>query len=202
MPDLLHGRVLGLPTPLVGGAVLIAGGGLYYYRRKQSQAAAAAAAQAAAAAPPPGQSSGTQLSALDTVLLQQEQIAFGQEDYVLGALLGLVGTGQGSGTTPAPPGGPPLSTGTPAATTPAQTSTNQVAVANKGNYDVLGQISGATGSGTYTGYNVSGGSPVYAFVGGQWVQGYNPKTLPFGTELATPSEYAGMITGPVVTEQL
>jgi hypothetical protein len=64
---------------------------------------------------------------------------------------------------------------------------------------ILGTITGAGGQ--YTGENVSGGAPVYALIDGMWRQGFNAKTLPVGTPLATLTTFLGNI-GNYATESL
>lgn len=51
----------------------------------------------------------------------------------------------------------------------------------------------------FTGHNVGGGAPVYAIVGNQAVQGFNPSTLPAGTRLATLQKFQSYIA-PATTK--
>ena len=67
--------------------------------------------------------------------------------------------------------------------------------------DILGTITGRGGQ--FTGGNVAGGAPVYAYINGTWQQDYNSKTLPIGTPLATPTTFQGnIVPGATVTEIL
>jgi hypothetical protein len=67
-------------------------------------------------------------------------------------------------------------------------------------YVPLGQISAP--GGMFTGENVGGGAPVYAFMGGQYQQDFNSATLPVGTVLATPSNFSQYIAPGTVTEKV
>jgi hypothetical protein len=65
---------------------------------------------------------------------------------------------------------------------------------------VIGSITGPGGQ--FTGQNVAGGVPVYAFVNGQWVQGYNAQQLPTGTPLATLQSFSQYEVAGTVTESI
>ena len=64
----------------------------------------------------------------------------------------------------------------------------------------IGQISGSGGQ--YTGENVRGGAPVYAYMNGAWVQGFDAAQLHKGTPLATPLSNVAQIVRGTVTEAL
>lgn len=166
--------------------VVVGGGALAYItwkRNKAAQAAAAAAstnqgATTAALTPTPA---GTYDPNADTSAL-------------LGYLTGLAG-----------PGSVPASSGTTTTGTP---TTSPQFTQVQGNGDAGNQLLDVVGSivqpSTYQGFNVAGGAPVYANIGGQWKIGVPAAQIPVGTALATPVANQGQInvTGGTVTEQL
>lgn len=97
----------------------------------------------------------------------------------------------------------PLTTST-SGITPPGTPQGPTSVAGNGdagnqNLYVVGTI---TQPGTFTGYNVTGGAPVFANVNGTWKIGLPGSAIPVGSQLATPS-YANINTGAgQVTERI
>jgi hypothetical protein len=147
----------------------------FLYRRNQASKAAAATPAANAYTPVPS-----------------TQAVSGQE---LGTLLSYITQAQGQ---PAQVVAAPSST---------STTGGQFATA-VGNGQAGGQLLDIIGSivapSTYSGYNVTGGAPVYANVGGQWKLGVPASQLPVGTQLATPVASAANINtaAGVTTEPL
>ena len=148
----------------------------FLYRRSQASKAAAATPAAANALTP----------------VPSTQAVSGQE---LGTLLSYITQAQGQ---------PSQVVAAPASTS---TTGGQFATA-VGNGQAGGQLLDIVGSivapSTYSGYNVTGGAPVYANVGGQWKLGVPASQLPVGTQLATPVASAGNIntSAGVTTERL
>lgn len=126
----------------------------------------------------------------------------------LQALQSGAGGGFGTGTTSNPPpsitvnvsGAGGTSTGQGGGTPAPRFSTAT------GNADAAGNILDILGiaqpNGSYTGYNVGGGAPVYALVGGQWKINTQPSQWGPNTELATPQQYAYEISQGTTTEHL
>lgn len=71
---------------------------------------------------------------------------------------------------------------------------------NGSSFDTIGTITQA--GGIYTGYNVGGGAPTYAYVNGQWVQDFNANTLPVGTPIAVPTSFQQYVYGSMTTEPI
>jgi hypothetical protein len=67
---------------------------------------------------------------------------------------------------------------------------------NPGDYTKIGTIT----NGAYTGENVSGGVPVYANVFGGFVQDFQSKSLPSGTDIYIPTQFVAYEGNPVVNK--
>lgn len=65
---------------------------------------------------------------------------------------------------------------------------------------LLGKITGKGGQ--YTGHEVTGGAPVYAYYGGGWHQNFTPANLAVGTQLATLAPYQRNVTKGTDTRKL
>jgi hypothetical protein len=76
----------------------------------------------------------------------------------------------------------------------AKTVTFQQLQGEPGAYTPIGYYGGPNGT-DFVGANVTGGAPVYAGIFGGLAQGFNPTSLPEGTELYIPSQYKGNEVG-------
>lgn len=204
---------------LVGGAAVVV---IAVFLHAKGSTSAPAAAQAQGSTTPPTSAISTgDLASFESAITAQQD-AFLQKIQAGVAATTPSGSGTTTQTSP-PPAVAPVSGGTPtvtpeptptptppATTTPPPTS-EAISPAAVGAYAIvpgpggtglaeLGQITGAGGQ--YTGENVSGGAPVYALVGGSWVQGFDAAQLPPGTRLATPVTNAGQIVPGQTTETL
>jgi hypothetical protein len=150
----------------------------FLYRRNQASKAASSAAPTLQVNPVPAQPA-----------------VSGQD---LSALLGYLTAQQGVPSQPAPVVAAPATTST-GGTNFATAMGN--ADAGSQMLDIIGSI---TAPSTYTGYNVTGGAPVYALINGQWKIGVPAANIPVGTQLATPVGSATAINtaGGTVTERL
>ena len=191
----------GVPLYVYLGVGAIGVAGLWYERRKSAAAAAAAAAASAN-----GSTTGTQ-AASASAPVAAGTYGTGYSDGGIGAdtlaaiLASQAGTTSSTSTTTASTSG--TSSGT---TSTAATPTTLVQAQGNGDagnqlLDILGSITGAN---TFTGYNVSGGAPVYADVNGTWRIGLPASQIPVGSQLATPAAAASSInvSGGQVTEPL
>jgi hypothetical protein len=197
MPEsFLTKKIGGVPGGViaVGGVVVI--GGIWYVRKKN----AAAAAAAAAAAPAAGSTAGTATATTPGATSYGYGNGGGIDSSTLAALLA---SQQNGGSGPTGPAGPTGAAG-PAGPSGGVTFNQQL-----GNGDATGKILDVVGSivgpgGKYTGYNVSGGAPVYADVNNVWRIGLPGAQIPVGALLATPAANADQINvaGGKVTENL
>ena len=199
----------GVPLYVYLGVGAIGVAGLWYERRKSAAAAAAAAAASAN-----GSTTGTQ-AASASAPVAAGTYGTGYSDGGIGAdtlaaiLASQAGTGSStSSTTTATgqttsniPGSAPVSTIGTAATPTTLVQAQGNGDAGNQLLDILGSITGAN---TFTGYNVSGGAPVYADVNGTWRIGLPASQIPVGSQLATPAAAASSInvSGGQVTEPL
>jgi hypothetical protein len=126
------------------------------------------------------------------------------DNSMLSSFLSILAAQGAAGPSPGNPDGPagsPGNTGNPAiqpGNLPRVDATKfPVVAAPNTAFSVLGSITQP--GGIYTGKNVAGGVPVYAFYNGQWQQNFNSATLPVGTQLAIPTAYSDYIGGQVQT---
>ena len=194
----------GVPLYVYLGVGAIGVAGLWYERKKSAAAAAAAAAAASAN----GSTTGTQAASASSPVAAGTY-GTGYSDGGIGAdtLAAILASQAGttSSTTSTTTASGTTSTATPTTSTAATPTTLVQAQGNgdAGNQllDILGSITGAN---TFTGYNVSGGAPVYADVNGTWRIGLPASQIPVGSQLATPAAAASSInvSGGQVTEPL
>lgn len=99
------------------------------------------------------------------------------------------------------PGGGGAPAPTPLAPPTTVNSNNYpMTLANGQGLEILGKM--VNGTGEFAGDNVSSGAPVYAYTNGSWQQGFNAKTLPAGTPLATLNTFASDVGNYTSGEQL
>lgn len=67
-------------------------------------------------------------------------------------------------------------------------------------FEVIGSITGS--GGLYSGLNVKGGAPVYAYQNGEWKQNFDADKLAVGTALGTPSVFRDYIVPGTVSQDL
>lgn len=139
----------------------------------------------------------------------------GASDQAVANLISALAAQIQANTSPGNPAAPPASpgnTGNPGvqpspvvaidySTLPRVNSADYPMIGTAGmGYDPIGSITGPGGA--FEGENVAGGAPVYAFINGQYVQDFNTKTLPVGTQLYVPSQFGSYIIPGSVKETL